>query len=155
MADALAEFLRGRKQQAGTETTDWAAKKDVWIRSVASLYGVVESMLQQSVASNDVSIRKFDTQVTEELVGTYSIPVLELTIGNERVEFQPKGLTVIGASGRVDILGARDRITLLQDHPEETSSWSVVLQRVPQFRTAPLSQESLKYALERVMLPLL
>ena len=87
----------------------------MWIRSVAHLYGVVEEMLRESIASNDVAVRRFDTQVTEEFVGTYSIPVLELTIGHERVEFRPKGLTVIGASGRVDILGERERVTLLQD----------------------------------------
>jgi len=107
-----------------------------------------------STVSKDVTIRTFETQVTEDFVGTYSIPVLEMTVGTERVEFRPKGVTVIGASGRVDVRGERDTVTLLKDPQGVETGWTVVLQRVPSLRTAPLDRESLKYALERVMLPL-
>lgn len=154
MADQLVEFLRGRRQHVENEKIDWAAKRDAWILSVKGLYGVVEEMLQDSIASEDVAVRRFEIQVTEDFVGTYSVPVLELTVGNERVEFRPKGLTVIGVSGRVDILGARDRVTLLLDQQDARSRWAVVLQRVPTLQTAPLNRESLRDALERVMLPL-
>jgi hypothetical protein len=154
MGNQLVEFFRNRKQHGESENINWNAKKGDWIRSVEGLYDVVEGMLGESIASNDVAVRRVATQVTEELVGTYSIPVLELTIGNERVEFQPKGLTVIGASGRVDLLGGRDRITLVLDRQAMQDSWHIVLQRVPKLKTAPLDQDSLQHALEKVMLPL-
>ena len=154
MGDQLVDFLRIRKQHGTNQEIDWQAKRDTWVRSVESLYGLVQEMLRDSIASKDVTIRRFDTQVTEDFVGTYSIPVLEITIGNERVEFRPKGITVIGASGRVDIRGERDTVTLLRDQKDVKSGWTVVLQRVPSLRTAPLDRESLQYALERVMLPL-
>jgi len=111
-------------------------------------------MLQGSIASKDVTVRTFETQVTENFVGTYSIPILEMTVGHERVEFRPKGVTVIGASGRVDIRGERDTVTLLRDQVEGNGGWTVVLQRIPHLKTVQLDRESLKYALERVMLPL-
>ena len=107
-------------------------------------------MLRDSIASTDVTVRSFDIQVTEDLVGTYSIPIFEMTVG----AFRPKGVTVIGASGRVDIRGEGDTVTLLRDQEEVHSGWTVVLQRVPRLKTAPLDGESLKYALEKVMLPL-
>jgi hypothetical protein len=154
MEDQLVDFLRIRKQQAASPEIDWQAKKDKWVRSVESLYAIVQEMLRDSIASKDVTIRTFDTQVSEDFIGTYSIPVLEMTVGTERVEFRPKGVTVIGASGRVDIRGERDTVTLLRDPEEVTSGWTVVLQRVPRLKTVQLDQESLKYALERVMLPL-
>jgi len=154
MGDQLVDFLRARKQQATSQEIDWQAKKDTWLRSVETLYGLVQEMLRDSIASKDVAIRTFDTQVTEDFVGTYSIPVLEMTVGTERVEFRPKGVTVIGASGRVDVRGERDTVTLLKDPQGVETGWTVVLQRVPSLRTAPLDRESLKYALERVMLPL-
>jgi hypothetical protein len=154
MEDQLVDFLRIRKQQAASPDLDWQAKRDVCIRSVESLYGVVQEMLQGSIASKDVAVRTFDTQVTEDFVGTYSIPVLEMTVGRERVEFRPKGVTVIGASGRVDIRGERDTATLLTDQAEGNGGWTVVLQRVPRLKTVPLDRESLRYALEMVMLPL-
>jgi len=88
--------------------------------------------------------------VTENFIGGYSIPALEITVGTERVKFLPVGITVAGASGRVDIRGERDTVTLLLDAKGE---WAVILQRIPRFKTLPLDQKSLKYALERVMLP--
>ena len=154
MEDQLVDFIRSRKQRTTGQEIDWQAKRDLWVRSVQELYALVEDMLRDSTASKDVTIRKFDTQIVEDYVGAYSIPVLEMTVGGERVEFRPKGVAVIGASGRVDIRGERDTVTLLRDQQDAKSGWTVVLQRVPSLRTAPLDRESLKYALERVMLPL-
>lgn len=154
MGDQLVDFLRTRKQQGANREIDWQAKRDTWVRSVEHLYVVVKEILRDSIESEDVTIRQFNTQVTEDFVGTYSIPVLEMTVGNERVEFRPKGITVIGASGRVDLRGERDAVTLLRDQQDVNSGWTVVLQRIPSLRTAPLNRESLVVALERVMLPL-
>jgi len=62
---------------------------------------------------------------------------------------------VLGAEGRVDIRGAGDTVTLIKRAEENgNSEWTVVLQRVPHIRTAPLDRDSLKDALERAMLPL-
>jgi hypothetical protein len=154
MGDQLVDFLRARKQQVTSQEIDWQTKKDTWLQSIETLYGLVQEMLRDSIASKDVAIRTFETEVTEDFIGTYSIPVLEVTVGNERVEFRPKGLTVIGASGRVDIRGERDTVTLLRDQQDVKSGWTVVLQRVPRLRTAKLDRDSLRYALETVMLPL-
>jgi hypothetical protein len=155
MGDQLVDFLRAKKQQDTNQQIDWDAKREAWVRSVENLYARIEDILREAIDSRDVAVRRIDTQVTENFIGTYSIPVLEITIGKERVEFQPKGVTIIGASGRVDLLGERDRVTLLRDEEEDANSgWTVILQRVPRLQTAPFGRESLRYALERVMLPL-
>ena len=153
MRDQLDDFLRSRKQQATRPDIDWQAKKNAWVGSVERLYEFVREILRDSIESEDITLRTFHTDVTEDFVGTYSVPVLEMTVGNERVQFLPKGITVIGASGRVDIRGERDSVTLVRDEQDVNSGWSVVLQRVPNLRTAPLDGRSLQYALERVMLP--
>lgn len=152
MGDQLTEFLRSRNEQAGRPEINWQAKKDQWVRAVGSLYALVQTMLRESVESRDVSLRTFDVEVTEDFIGTYTIPALELSVGGEWVEFRPKGITIIGAAGRVDIRGERDTVTLLKEAND--GEWTVVLQRVPHRKTVQLDRESLKYALERVMLPL-
>jgi hypothetical protein len=156
MEDQLVDFLRRRKEQEPSPEIDWEAKKDKWVRSVESLYGNVREMLRDSIASNDVGVRTFDMPVTEDFIGTYSIPALELSIGRERVEFRPKGVMVIGAEGRVDIRGESDTVTLvlLKDQADGDGGWNIVLRRVPHLETVQLNRDSLKYALERVMLPL-
>lgn len=153
MDDRLAEFIRPRSEQAKNAPLDWQAKKDAWLGSVAALYRTIRDMLADAIAAGDVSFRQYDFDVTEDLVGTYSVPVLELTIGREQVAFLPKAITVVGASGRVDVRGARDSVTLVHRHGE-ANPWSVILQRVPHLRMAPLDKESLSEALERAMLPL-
>lgn len=150
----MVDFLRSRKEQEPSPEINWQAKKDKWVRSVESLYGLIQEMLRDSIASKDVMVRTFEAPVTEDFIGTYSIPALELSVGSERVEFRPKGVTVIGAAGRVDIHGERDTVTLLKDKADADSGWTIVLQRVPNLKTVQLDRDSLKYALERVMLPL-
>jgi hypothetical protein len=152
MEDQLAAFLRHKNEHASSPEIDWQAKKEKWVLSVENLYQSVEKMLQ--IASGDVKTRRLKIRVTEDFIGTYSIPSLELSIANERVKFRPKGVTVIGAAGRVDIRGEGDTVTLLKDTGDLHSGWTVILQRVPHLKTVQLDRESLKYALERVMLPL-
>ena len=45
MQDQLAEFLPSKKQRASALEIDWQAKKEEWVRPVASLYARVEEML--------------------------------------------------------------------------------------------------------------
>ena len=130
MGDRLTEFLRSRKEQAAKPEINWQARKDNWVRSVEGLYALVRKMLRKSIESKDVSVRTFDLEVTEDYIGTYTIPALELNVGAERVEFRPKGIMVLGAEGRVDIRGAGDTVTMIKRTENGDSVWTVVVQRV-------------------------
>jgi hypothetical protein len=115
---------------------------------VLTLYSGIEEMLQDLISSGDVKTRTFVVQIFEDLMEPYSVPVLELTVGSDRVEFRPKSMRIIGAEGRVDLRGDRDTVMLLK----EEGGWFLVMERShPRF--APSNRESLKTALERVMLP--
>jgi hypothetical protein len=154
MADRLVEFLRTKREQSAGYEQDWQPKKNLWVKSVKNLYKLIQDMLRPSIESGDVTIREFDIEIDETFVGKYSIPALELRVGGERVDFVPKGLIVIVASGRVDIRGERDSVTLIRKEKDGDTEWEVVLQRVPRLQVAQLNRELLEYALERVMLPL-
>lgn len=154
MGNQLVEFLHSKKIHAQGPALDWQEKKAAWIHSVENLYKYVKEILHHSTSSGDVNLDEVDMLITEDFVGTYSMPKLILSVGGERVEFRPMGISVIGADGRVDIRGERDVITLLRDEANPQSEWIMVLQRVPDRKTKPLGPETLKYALEKVMLPL-
>ena len=153
MADQLVDFIRSRKEKASGPDINWEAKRDAWVSSVENLYRQIQEMLGDSIASNDVTAQTHQIEVTEDFIGSYFIPALELRVGRERVEFRPKGVTIIGAEGRVDIRGERDSVTLLRDIVNADSGWSVIIQRVPQLKTVQFDRDSLTYVLERVMLP--
>ena len=150
----LTDFIRSRKSQLATPGIDWEARKEAWIRSVELLYSRIEQMLGETIASGDVVLRTNTVSVFEEPVGGYPAPQLEVLIGAERVFFRPKGLNVIGASGRVDLLGEGGTVTLVREESEDQEGWSVILQRTPSLSKTPLNEASLKLALEKVMLPL-
>ena len=150
----LAARWLGQVYNESRKEPDWRTKKDEWIRSVERLYAQIREMLRDSIAFGDVSARTFNIEATGDLVGPYPVPVLELTIGGEHVELRPKGFTVIGVSGRVDLLGELDTVSLLRDYESQGPEWSVLVQRTPGLTIVELDQESFKYALERVMRPL-
>lgn len=77
MGDQSTEFLR-RKEQAAGPPIDWQAKRDNWVRSVEGLYALVRSMLRESIESKAVTVRTYDVEATEDYIGTYTIPALEL-----------------------------------------------------------------------------
>jgi hypothetical protein len=67
MADQLVDFLRNRKEHAPATEIDWQSKRDSWVRSVEGLYDLVREMLRPSIGAEDVIVRTFDEQMTEEL----------------------------------------------------------------------------------------
>lgn len=91
MGDQLVDFFRNKKQQPTNQEIDWQAKRDSWLHSVDDLYARVQDMLRDSLASKDITVRTFETQVTEDLIGTYAVPGLEIAVGDERVEFRAQG----------------------------------------------------------------
>ena len=153
MADQLVDFIRSRKEKVSGPDLNWEAKRDAWVSSVENLYRQIQEMLRDSIASNDLTAHTHLIEVTEDFIGSYFIPALELKVGRERVEFRPKGVTIIGAEGRVDIRGERDSVTLLKDVVNADSGRSVITQRVPHLKTVQFDRDSLTYVLERVMLP--
>ena len=78
MEDQLVDFIRGKKGKAPSPDIDWQAKKDTWVGSVDSLCGYVREMLRESIASNDVTTNTVNVEVSEDFIGSYSMPVLEL-----------------------------------------------------------------------------
>ncbi len=60
------------------------------------------------------------------------------------------GLIVMVADGRVDLKGARGTVNLLR---EKSGAWVAVLERVPEREARPVDSDTLRKALQRVMLP--
>ena len=70
-----------------------------------------------------------------------------LDINGETVRFSPKGRNIIGAKGRVDLVGELDTVMLVL---EPAGEWNIVVSRVPR-RTVTLGGKTLAEALRRVM----
>ncbi|WP_201215204.1 hypothetical protein [Halochromatium roseum] len=57
-------------------------------------------------------------RLTEETLGAYEAPGLEVTIGRDLVAFVPVASLIIGGYGRVDVIGPRDQVKLIADRAQ-------------------------------------
>ena len=106
--DQLHTFLHEKKQQANPARIDWGAKRDEWIKAVNDLYDTIENEYLKD-AKADVEITRRNTEVREFFVGVYEITKLFLSVGDEQVIFSPQGTNIVGAKGRIDVEGLRER----------------------------------------------
>jgi hypothetical protein len=148
MASQLIEFLEGRKEKA--QGVDWEAKKNAWLDAVSLLYHEIGVLLGDSTKNGTVKAERVRIEVNEDFIGTYSVDELHLTVGNDRVIFKPAGTNVFGALGRVDMRGDRGEISLLWTGGR--NEWQFLVQ-LPDLVMAPLDEECLLEALQRVMAP--
>jgi hypothetical protein len=147
-SDELKEFLLSRQEHGSANTIDWGQRRREWMDAVKKLYRqITGELLAESIEQRLVTVSRVDKEVKEEYLGKYRVPELILDISGETVRFSPKGRNIIGAKGRVDLVGDLDSMTLIL---EPDGHWSVVLSRVPR-HVAELDGKTLAEALRRVM----
>jgi len=147
-SDELKDFLLSRQQHASTNDIHWEERRREWIGAVERLYRkVTDELLAESIAQRLVTVSRVQKEIEEEYLGAYRVPELVLDISGEIVRFSPKGRNVVGAKGRVDLVGEIDAVTLIL---EPAGDWSVVVSRVPR-QVVTLDGKTLAEALLRVM----
>jgi hypothetical protein len=128
-SDELKDFLLSRQNPAPANEIDWGERRREWTDAVGQLYRkITDELLAESIAQRLVTVSFDEKEVEEEYLGTYIVPELILDISGETVRFSPKGRNIIGAKGRVDLVGDLDSMTLIL---ESGGEWSIVLSRVP------------------------
>lgn len=146
--DELQAFLLSRQQHAAANEIDWGERRREWIDAVEQLYRkITGELLAEDIEKGLVTVSRGAKEIKEEYLGRYRAPELILDISGQTVRFSPKGRNIIGAKGRVDLVGALDAMTLIL---EPTGHWSVVVSRVPR-HVVSLDRRALAEALHRVM----
>lgn len=147
-SDELKDFLLSRRRDASTNEMHWEERRREWIDAVERLYQkITDELLAESIAQRLVTVSRVEKEIEEEYLGAYRIPELVLDVSGEIVRFSPKGRNVVGAKGRVDLVGEIDAVTLIL---EPAGHWSVVVSRVPR-QVVTLDGKTLAEALRRVM----
>ena len=145
---ALQEFFREKKHKSGGDI-DWDARKRAWIDAVNRLYDrITTEYLADPVEEGNVLVSRPEKTIVEDFIGPYEIPELVLQVGDERAVLSPKGRNIVGASGRIDLIGEMGERTLVLQ-PDDR--WGIVVARTPALKVAPLDETSLLDALKEVM----
>jgi len=127
---------------------DWDERRNNYLLAVDKLYEQVRSILAAPIEQGDVQTEMRAKDLTENYIGTYTVNDLILVIGNEQVRFSPRGRNIVGAAGRVDVIGEGAEAVLIVE-PDER--WSFVQTRQPSLKTVPFDEVALAEVLDRVM----
>lgn len=109
---------------------NWDNKKTEWQKSIKDLVGDIRLWAE----NNKWIVVQHDKSITEDHLGTYQVPELNIKIPGGHLIVEPIGRNIIGAEGRVDIYAfpSLQRMLLVREH----NHWSV---KTSDFINWPLS----------------
>jgi hypothetical protein len=99
--DSFDEFVK-RQQQ---EPVDWAKQREEWLEKLDVLYRMIEQSLNKYIDAGEIKCEYSNIELNEEDIGTYTARKMRITIGRRVVTLTPVGTMLIGAKGRVDVVG--------------------------------------------------
>lgn len=108
------DFVRRQQESAAEDqNTDWEKERQEWLSSLDSLYQRVESLLSNYISSGRILREYKFVRLNEQHIGSYVARKMLLRIGPQQVELIPIGTLLIGAKGRVDVVGPAGKAELL------------------------------------------
>ncbi len=122
----FSEFLkRKRQRETSTPPIDWEGRKEAWLAKLGWLFAEITTYLKPYREEGDLDFFPNTTQIQEDFIGTYEVPVLKIQVGADTVEIIPKGSLIIGAFGRVDMTGPQGKLVMVLNETGESPSIEV------------------------------
>jgi len=104
---------REQTAAAEEERVDWAKERDEWLGHLKELYEQTESFLANYIKAGEITVSYRDIELNEENIGSYRARQMILRIGRQEITLTPVGTLLIGAKGRVEVVGPAGRTRLL------------------------------------------
>ncbi len=125
------EFVK-RQRTEETKATAFDPKRQLaeWLEYLDHLYKTIEGFLASYIADGTARIEFESFLLNEEFSGPYEARRMNLHIANSVVVFEPIGTMLIGAKGRVDVIGPRGRARLSLVNWKVTNARQLIQVRV-------------------------
>jgi len=107
--NAFAEFVASQQPTPEETEIDWGAERDQFLRELRVLHERIGGFLKEFVENGSISYKFNDVSLTEDDLGTYSAPRMDIKIGRKTIYLEPMGTLLIGMKGRVDVVGPAGR----------------------------------------------
>lgn len=121
--EAFENFVKKRLNEAKnnqlSKDIDWNKERDDWLQSLNDLYSKIRRYLKKYLEADQIQVEREKIVISEEFLGSYEVDKLTIRIGDEKIVAKPIGRNLIGASGRVDLIGVRGRLRLVLFEKEE------------------------------------
>ena len=102
-------FLASQKADKGKHG-NLSDRKAQWLGKINALYSLVDQLLAPYFANGSMERSTSVAEVREELLGSYKAPAMTIDMGGSSVRFAPIGTILLGAPGRVDLVGMRGSV---------------------------------------------
>ncbi len=140
-----------RQQPASSEgePVDWAKERDDWLGHLKELYDQTETFLVDYIKAGEIKVNYREITLNEENIGSYSAPQMILKIGRQEITMTPVGTLLIGAKGRVEVVGPAGRTRLVLVNSEAsgpTIKVTVSIGGKPEPRTTEAASKEIKWA---------
>jgi len=89
---------------------EWDARRDEWLEYLSNFYQKIEVFLGDYKKDEKLDFKYIEKDIFEEYIGSYSAPVLNIQLGSHKIKLEPIGTNLIGAKGRVDLIGANGKV---------------------------------------------
>lgn len=122
----LKEILRKKKEEKVLHREGFSERKKIWIEHVEKFYEKVKVWLAPYNEEGLINI-EYEKKINEEqYIGQYEIREMELNISDEKVMFKTIGTFILGAYGRIDMIGPKGKVIfLLVDSESEKPEFKV------------------------------
>ncbi|MFZ0705690.1 MAG: hypothetical protein WAM71_08825 [Candidatus Korobacteraceae bacterium] len=118
------EFVQHQQQQ--NAAVNWTKERDEWLRNLQRLYEEVEAFLAEYVKKNEIRLTYRPVSLHEEYIGSYEARQMLIGVGRSEILLNPVGTFIIGAWGRVDIVGPYGTAQLLLVDKSATTTRSLI-----------------------------
>uniref|UniRef100_C5D7S9 Uncharacterized protein n=1 Tax=Geobacillus sp. (strain WCH70) TaxID=471223 RepID=C5D7S9_GEOSW len=109
----LEEFLKRKKKDAEQNKIDWEQRKQQWLAEIAEFYNQVKAFLAPLQEKGLLSLNWEEVKKYEEYLGEYTTRKLYVNFPDQQVVIEPIGKNIIGAMGRIDMIGKNGNVMFL------------------------------------------
>jgi hypothetical protein len=129
------DFLRDKAKEFGIE--DRHRRRREWVDAIQRLLYDIRGWLRLSDPTEILDVEQYTVMRTEQGLGTYEAPALNIRLGPSEVNVLPMSrevpfYAIKGASGtptefagRVDITGGLRKLNILRENPNGEEKWQI------------------------------
>lgn len=105
MAESLKDFLAARKKQTDAQRPELLSRLKTWAGAVDALFEQIKRWTAEAERAGFLKVERDEIELKEEGVEPYRLPRIFLRTDDAKITFEPKGMRIVGADGRIDIDG--------------------------------------------------
>lgn len=99
--------------QEDEDSARWEERRIWWQNKVGELETQVKEWLRPLIDSGTIKFSQWTVRITEETLGTYSIPTVQIELRHRNLWLRPIGSVIVGGFGRINVDGPAGNAMLI------------------------------------------